>query len=644
MSEVQQSQRGFVGREDQRAQLIQLAQGVGGSGSADVGLITGIPGVGKSALLRQFIADCEAASIPALLFDCRVIEPTEASFGQALTSALEQAGFSAAPEQIGSNDRVVICLDHYDHFTLLDPYLRQRWLPSMPNVCLVIAARSAPTLPWLQSGARVRSLPLDVWDRATALEFLNRAGIQGDTADEVWRITRGHPLALELAVNSRGMADSQWANQSLAEVIADLARYFLENVDHDRTRQALHAAATVRRVTQPLLTAMLKLDQKAELGSNAGIEPNANAGSEIMERLASLPLVEIRDDGISLHPTVHEALAGWLRTSDPIRFIRYRRRAWRALEADRTRISPQDLWRYTADVIYLIDDPIIREAFFPSAGKEYVVEPYQSKDRDQLLHMVQTHDGDDERQRMEEWLERVPSAFWVARDSGDRVRGFYCMVDPATAPRDLLEQDPVTGPWLASPEPKQELFLRRWLADEAGDAPSPVQAACWLDIKRAYLEGRPTLRRVYLAVSELAPYATAAQKLGFVPLAPPDDCPFQTALLDFGPGSVDGWLGGLGRTSLGLQDDVALDTEAFTLTLAGQVISLTPRELDVVQLLVSANGNVVSRDRMMNQAWDGGLAVGSNVIDVLIRGLRKKLGSHAEAIETVRGVGYRWKP
>lgn len=605
-----------------------------------VTLVTGIPGVGKSTHLRELIATHQADGSHALLFDCRNIEPTEASF----ELALQQAGF------VGGGDiPQVVCLDHYDHFTLLDTFLRQQWLPRQKKVSLVIAARSAPTLPWLQAGLEVKSVVLDVWDRAKSLEFLATAGIEGEVADQVWRITRGHPLALTLAVNSRFVTEKQWQSQSLAEVIAQLAQYFLENVEDRLIRQALHAAATVRRVTQPLLSAMLKLDA----GPNPLSKNQPSAAGEaltsgaIMDRLAALPLVEVRDDGLSLHPTVHEALAGWLRTTDPIRFIKYRRRAWRALEKHRSQVGPQDLWRYTADVIYLIDDPIIREAFFPSAEKEYLIEPFRESDRDLLLAMIDKHDGDEERGCMSQWMDQAPTAFWVARDGEDQVRGFYCMVDPATAPRELLLQDPVTSAWLAGKselKPQQELFLRRWLADEAGDVPSPVQAACWLDIKRAYLEGRPLLRRVYLAVSNLAPYATAAQKLGFVPLAPPENCPFQTALLDFGPGSVDGWLGGLGRSSLGLQESVTLDADAFTLSLAGQVISLTPRELTVVDLLMQANGSVVARERMMQQGWDGGLAVGSNVIEVLIRGLRKKLGAHAEAIETVRGVGYRWKP
>ena len=192
--------------------------------------------------------------------------------------------------------------------------------------------------------------------------------------------------------------------------------------------------------------------------------------------------------------------------------------------------------------------------------------------------------------------------------------------------------------------PRRSYLLRRWLATEEGEAPSAVQAACWLDVKRAYLEGRPTLRRVFLTVRDLAPYAPAAVKLGFQPLEDGHPRAFLSAVLDFGPGSVDAWLRRLVRSSLGIVDEDHLDRDRHGLVLGGELLPLTPRELAVVEVLLEDPGRVVDRDTLLERAWDGGLAVGSNVVDVLVRGLRKKLGPRAERLETVRGVGYRWRP
>src|SRR6202000_3416156 len=81
------------------------------------------------------------------------------------------------------------------------------------------------------------------------------------------------------------------------------------------------------------------------------------------------------------------------------------------------------------------------------------------------------------------------------------------------------------------------LLLRRWLGRAEGEVPSAIQAASWLDIKRHYMERRPQLRRVYMAVADFEPYAVAAGSLGIAPL--PDqvrigDRFMRTALLDMG--------------------------------------------------------------------------------------------------------------
>src|SRR4029077_417961 len=93
-----------------------------------------------------------------------------------------------------------------------------------------------------------------------------------------------------------------------------------------------------------------------------------------------------------------------------------------------------------------------------------------------------------------------------------------------TVGESVARQDPVVRGWLKhlrnDPLSKNEtaLFLRRWLSEEEGELPSGIQAACWLDIKRTYLALRPRLRRVYLALQDLAPYGPVAQSLGFVPV------------------------------------------------------------------------------------------------------------------------------
>jgi len=191
------------------------------------------------------------------------------------------------------------------------------------------------------------------------------------------------------------------------------------------------------------------------------------------------------------------------------------------------------------------------------------------------------------------------------------------------------------------PRQQRALFLRRWLSTTTGEAPSPVQAACWVDVKRKYLELRPNLRRVYLALDNLTPYAAAAQKLGFRVIEEASGKDYQSAMLDFGPSSVDGWLARLVAAELGVEEDGVLDYAARELVLDGRRVGLSRLEFGVIEFLYRRPGEAVSRSSLLTHVWEQCYDGGGNVVDVVIRSLRKKLGEKASFIETVHGVGYR---
>ena len=87
-----------------------------------------------------------------------------------------------------------------------------------------------------------------------------------------------------------------------------------------------------------------------------------------------LPFVELGDDGLVLHDTVREAIAAQLRSADPDRSRRYRAAAWRQLREEVARASSQEMWRYTADLLYILQNPAVREAFFPTTEHLFSVE------------------------------------------------------------------------------------------------------------------------------------------------------------------------------------------------------------------------------------------------------------------------------
>ena len=92
---------------------------------------------------------------------------------------------------------------------------------------------------------------------------------------------------------------------------------------------------------------------------------------------------------------------------------------------------------------------------------------------------------------------------------------------------------------------------------------------------------------------------------------------------------------------LGVEDNGLLDSAARELVLDGRRVSLTRLEFGVMEFLQRHAGQAVPRIALLENVWEQNFDGGSNVVDVIIRALRKKLGARATAVETVQGVGYR---
>src|SRR5436190_15094436 len=86
--------------------------------------------------------------------------------------------------------------------------------------------------------------------------------------------------------------------------------------------------------------------------------------------------------------------------------------------------------------------------------------------------------------------------------------------------------------------------------------------------------------------------------------------------------------------------DLALDVARREARIGSRAAQLSDREFHVLHHLVEHAGEVISRERLLSEVWGYHFDPGSNVVDVCVRRLRKKLGASAP-IETVRHAGYR---
>lgn len=89
-------------------------------------------------------------------------------------------------------------------------------------------------------------------------------------------------------------------------------------------------------------------------------------------------------------------------------------------------------------------------------------------------------------------------------------------------------------------------------------------------------------------------------------------------------------------------DDLILDTRSLRVTIKEKEIQLTLREYGLLEYMLRQRGKVLTRDDLLEHVWDRNHDTLSNVVDVHMKNLRKKLPQkYAKLIETIRGKGFR---
>ena len=564
---LRQQAKALVGRERELSLLRD--------DPAPITWVHGIAGSGKTALLRAF-ADERATWI-----DCRTVEPTE-------------HGFRAA---LGDREPEVLIVDGFHSLGLLDSWMRTTFLPA--------AARRRADRHRLPRGADGR-----LGDRLRAAAAHARARPAGARRGRgAAAPLRGGRQPQPLRPRPPAVARAAAGAPALPSVVDTLAQLYLEGLDAD-TRRALEAASVTRRVTLSLLGALLPGD----------------VPHEAFERLRALPFVELGADGLVVQDTVRETAAALLRAGDPAAHRRLQVTAWHHLRAEMRDAPPDRLWRYTADMLYLVENPAVRAIYFPTTPLVHAYEAARPEDWDGIAAILRAHEPPEALAVIRRYWEHIPSRFLVARDADGTVRGYYFTFVPRDVSPRVLDADPVASAWRdhlrRNPLPHGQipLFIRHWGTLAGGMATVAGEPSICLDIKRTYLELRPALARVYLGVPA---DSTGAEELRPARLRPrsrattPASAGSRSAgwPADFGPGSVDGWLADLGARELHLDAGDPL---------AG--LDLTRLERGVLGHLRANEGRTIARAELFREVWGTDHMGDGNALEAVVSTLRRKLG------------------
>ena len=89
--------------------------------------------------------------------------------------------------------------------------------------------------------------------------------------------------------------------------------------------------------------------------------------------------------------------------------------------------------------------------------------------------------------------------------------------------------------------------------------------------------------------------------------------------------------------------DLLVDPNRFEISIKGKIVNTTASEFKIFYYLIKNKGRVFTRDQIYEAIWNNELLANDRSIDTLIGRIRKKIGSYGKYIESVYGVGYRFK-
>ncbi len=466
--------------------------------------ISGPGGVGKTTLLSEFARLSQEAGIPAVLVDGRDADPSPDGFLRALRQALGQHN---EPPVQGADDpltalaarpgRRVLLVDTYESLTSLDRWLRETFLPQLPDDTLVaLAGRHPPSADWRADPGwqeLTRSVQLTNFDQSEARDYLTRRNVPADRHASILRFTRGHPLALSLAVEIlTQQPDMRFEGETTPDLVKVLLERFLEGVPTSLHRGAVEACAMVRATTEPLLATLLNV-------------PDAG---ELFQWLRQRSFVEVGPRGLFPHDLAREALEADLKWRNHEQYVLLNRRAHHYY-VGRMKIDPDDEHNYL-DFVFLHKNPVIRSIFIWDGMSGLRTDRPRPDEWPELVAMVAQHEGAEAAHLAEMWFTCQPESVIVARDAGGRVMGFISFIMLREADLIAVQADPGTAAawrYLQTRAPLRPgevaSAVRFWMARDTYQAISPTQGVLWVTAARLVLTASQ-LARSFHAFSDPA--------------------------------------------------------------------------------------------------------------------------------------------
>jgi energy-coupling factor transporter ATP-binding protein EcfA2 len=458
--------------------------------------IHGPPGIGKTSLLDVLAGLAADAGARVVRLDGRDLIPSPPAVLQAL-GVLEVPEGEGAIARLSDSGRLVVLFDTYERLSPLDDWVRTRLLPRLPATALtVVAGRTPPDSAWRADPAwreLLRVVSLRNLSPEESRQYLQACGVDPDRQEQLVELAHGHPLGLSLLADVVVRGGEAAADPLTPDLVGTLLQRFVEIVPSGLHRRALEVCAPARVTTEALLREVLGLEDAHEL----------------FTWLRELSFVESGPEGVFPHDLARDALEADLRWRDPEGYRRVFRGVRGHINGRLQTSRGQEQQRTIADAKYLfrrlpgVGSPVDWEAW----GQQYP-EPARPGDREPLLDLVLTWEGEASAAIAARWWERQPEGFFVVRGQDGVIGGFLALLDLTRASTQDIEADPgARAAWdyamrHAAPRPTEMVTQSRFIVDrETYQGPSATLNATPILTMQRYL-GTPNLAWDFLALAE----------------------------------------------------------------------------------------------------------------------------------------------
>ena len=459
--------------------------------------LCGPPGIGKTSLLEVYAGLAADAGANVVRLDGRELAPSTTAVLRVVGEVLEPPAGDGAISAPPGSGRVVVLFDTYERLASLDDWVRTVLLPALPaDAVTVIAGREPPGPAWRADPAwreLLRVVSLRNLSPHDSRRYLQSCGVKPARHDQLIGLAHGHPLGLSLLTDVVAGGGEAAADPLTPDLVGTLLRRFVEIVPSGLHRRALEVCAIARVTTEGLLRDVLAVED----------------AHDPFSWLRTLSFVESGPDGVFPHDLARDALEADLLWRDPDGY----RRVFRAIRGyinGRLRTSQaQEQQRAIADAKYMfrrlpgVASPLDWDAW----GQQYP-EAAAPSDREAILALVMTAEGEASATIAARWWQQQPEGFFVVRSHDGAISGFLTLLDLAHASSENIAADPgASAAWRHTQQhaplrPTETVTLSRFIVDRnAYQGPSATLNAMPILTMQRYL-ATPNLAWDFLALAE----------------------------------------------------------------------------------------------------------------------------------------------